>query len=101
MARTRLAPVPVAAYAGVFVLVNVTYLLLIRELVDRPAEGRRMMQVRSVVTLLIFLGACLLSLKFPLWGLGLCCACLAWYVRPDAPRVGTHKATTTSAGRRK
>lgn len=93
MARTRLAPAPVALYAGVFVLVNATYLLLCRELIDRsqrdnvPAESRRMMRMRSVVTLVVFAIASLLSLKLPLWGLGLCCACLAWYARPEAPVV--------------
>jgi uncharacterized membrane protein len=100
MARTRLAPAPVALYAGVFVLVNATYLLLYRELVDRsqrdnvPAEIRRMMRMRSAVTLVVFAIASLLSLKLPLWGLGLCCACLALYVRPEAPVV------TVRAGQR-
>jgi uncharacterized membrane protein len=92
MSRTELAPAPVALYAGVFVLVNATYVLLIRELVDGshrdiPAEVRRMMRIRSVATLAIFATASLLALKWPLWGLGLCCACLAFYVRPEAPKV--------------
>jgi uncharacterized membrane protein len=89
MARTRLAPAPVALYASVFVLVNVTYLLLIRELVEAQ-EGvhtRRMMRIRSVATLVVFSTAALVALKFPSWGLGLCCACLALYVRPEAPSV--------------
>src|SRR5262245_39267143 len=34
MARTDLAPAPVSLYAAVFVLVNATYVLLIRERVD-------------------------------------------------------------------
>src|SRR5262245_58292101 len=58
MARTRLAAAPVAVYAGVFVLVNATYLLLCWELVDRPqrhsAEVRRMMRMRSALTLVVF-----------------------------------------------
>jgi uncharacterized membrane protein len=89
MARTELAPVPVALYAGVFVLVNATYLLLIRELVSRPerhdAGTRRMMRMRSVSTLVVFAVAALVALKWPFWGLGLCCACLALYARPEAP----------------
>lgn len=91
MARTGLAAAPVALYAGVFVLVNLTYLLLIRELVDRSAshdaDARRMMRLRAVITLAVFAGAALVALKFPRWGLGLCCACLAFYVRPDVPRM--------------
>lgn len=94
MASTRLAPAPVALYAGVFVLVNATYLLLYRELVDRserhnvPTQIRRVMRMRSAATLAIFALASLLSLKLPLWGLGLCCTCLAFYVRPEAPWSG-------------
>ena len=91
MARTELAPVPVAVYAGVFVLVNATYVLLIQELVNRPerhdAQIRRMMRMRSVATLVVFSAAALLALKWPYWGLGLCCACLALYVRPEAPVI--------------
>jgi uncharacterized membrane protein len=91
MARTQLAPVPVALYAGVFVLVNATYLLLIRELVDRSEResvaARRMMRMRSVATLFVFAIAALVALRFPYWGLGLACCCLALYVRPQAPVV--------------
>jgi len=91
MADTRLAPVPVAVYAGVFVLVNATYLLLIRELIDRSDRHgratRRMMRLRSVATLIVFAIASLVALRFPLWGLGLACCCLALYVRPQAPIV--------------
>jgi uncharacterized membrane protein len=105
MARTRLAPAPVALYAGVFVLVNATYLLLCRELVDGSQRDnmhpqiRRMMRMRSVVTLVVFAIASLLSLKLPLWGLGLCCACLAFYVRPEAPAVTRHERVRGPAQR--
>jgi len=52
----RLAAQPVAFYAAVFSLVNLTYIFLIRELIDRPgapdrqASGavRRSMHVRSL-----------------------------------------------------
>lgn len=92
MARTELAPAPVSVYAGVFVLVNATYLLLCHELVHKPRRHderiRRVMRVRSVLTLAIFSIASIVSLRFPLWGLGLCCACLAFYVSPGAPTLG-------------
>jgi uncharacterized membrane protein len=89
MASTRLAAAPVALYAGIFVLVNATYVVLCREIIDRSdrhsAESRRVMRLRSIATLVTFLIASLLSLKLPLWGLGLCCVCLAFYVSPEAP----------------
>src|SRR5262249_2210483 len=54
MAVSRLAPQPVAFYAAVFFLVNVTYVGLIWELVERrpvrrvPARVRRIMHVRAL-----------------------------------------------------
>jgi uncharacterized membrane protein len=60
MAVSRLAPQPVAFYAAVFFLVNVTYVCLIWELIGRlPLEAispkvRRMMLLRSSATLCLF-----------------------------------------------
>lgn len=94
MARTHFAPAPVSVYAGVFVMVNATYLLLCHELVDRQRRHdervRRVMRMRSILTLATFATASLVSLRFPLWGLSLCCACLVFYVSPGAPMVGAH-----------
>jgi TMEM175 potassium channel family protein len=94
MARTRLAGVPVALEAGVFVLVNVTYVALLWETFERTdeseisAQARRMMRVRSFLTLGAFSIAMVLSVKFPLCGLGLVCCCLVFYLRPEAPHGG-------------
>src|ERR1700760_4350030 len=60
MAVSRLAPQPVAFYAAVFFLVNVTYIGLIWELVDATAAGavpsrvRKVMRFRAIVTLCLF-----------------------------------------------
>jgi uncharacterized membrane protein len=57
MARTRLAGVPVASEVVVFVLVNMTYVALVRETFERAdeseisAQARRMMRLRSFFTL--------------------------------------------------
>jgi uncharacterized membrane protein len=91
MAVSELAPQPVAFYAAVFVLVNVTYIGLIYELVDRaPADEaspgeRRIMHVRSIVTLGVFAAAAVVALKYPLIGLGMCICCLIVYLKPEAP----------------
>jgi uncharacterized membrane protein len=91
MAVSELAPQPVAFYAGVFFLVNVTYILLIRELIDRTRSrelrpgARRIMRLRSIVTLGIFGLAAVVALALPLVGLGLCCCCLIVYLRPEPP----------------
>jgi uncharacterized membrane protein len=91
MAVSKLAPQPVAFYAAVFFLVNATYIFLIWELIDRaPVDDvapkvRRVMRVRSLVTLSLFAVAAVAALRFPLVGLGLCCCCLIVYLKPDAP----------------
>jgi uncharacterized membrane protein len=92
IARTQLASEPISLHAAVFVLVNVTYVALLRETLERAEEreisahARRMMRVRSFLTLGAFTIAMVLSFKFPLWGLGLVCCCLVFYLRPEAPR---------------
>src|SRR5579872_3610828 len=63
MAVSKLAPQPAAFYAAVFFLVNLTYVCLIYELVNRaPVDDvsrgeRRIMHIRSIITLCIFAAA--------------------------------------------
>jgi uncharacterized membrane protein len=91
IAATNLSGTPVALYALIFVLVNVTYLLLCWEVIDRPSgerlspRVRRMLHMRSVGTLAVFIAAALIALVFPLAGMFLICACLILYLRPEAP----------------
>jgi uncharacterized membrane protein len=94
MAVSRLAPQPVAFYAAVFFLVNVTYLWLIWELIDRNAgeavspRVRRIMRLRSITTLCLFAAAAVIALIYPLAGLGICIGCLIGYLKPDPPGAG-------------
>lgn len=89
MAVSKLAEKPVSFYAAVFFLVNMTYVFLIWELVDRgPRENvlpkvRRLMRVRSITTLCLFGAAALVALKYPILGLGICVCCLVVYLKPD------------------
>lgn len=89
MAVSKLSPQPVAFYAAVFFFVNVTYILLICELIERRADVlskvRRNMRYRSIATLCLFGIASIVALKYPFVGLGICCCCLVVYLRPDAP----------------
>ena len=95
MAVSELAPQPVAFYAGVFFLVNATYTALIWELIGRTpvkevsARDRRVMRVRSIITLCVFAAAAVVALGYPLVGLGMCCCCLILYLKPEAPGAGT------------
>lgn len=93
MAKSELAPQPVAFYAAVFFLVNATYVCLIRELIGRipvdeiPVTVRRIMRLRSITTLCLFGMAAVVALKYPLVGLGICICCLIVYLKPDPPNV--------------
>lgn len=94
MAVTELAPQPVAFYAAVFFLVNLTYLFLIWDLLERVSVEqvsvtvRRIMRIRGIVTLCLFGLAAVVAPTFPLIGLGLCCCCLLGYLNPEAPGGG-------------
>lgn len=90
MAESELDPLPVAFYALAFFLVNLTYLLLVRELFDRrqtdiSPKVRRIMRTRSIATLCLFALAAIVALKYPVLGLTICCGCLVVYLRPEAP----------------
>lgn len=93
MALSRLAPQPVSFYATVFFLVNATYIGLIRELIAEPSGDRaplvvrKVMQLRSRGTLVVFGIAALVALRWPLAGLGMCVCCLILYVRPEPPGI--------------
>src|SRR5262249_4165450 len=91
IANSHFAAIPVAVYAAVFVLVNVTYIALCWEVVDRPSiadvspRARRTMRIRSLLTLALFAAAAVVALKSPMGGLALICCCLILYLRPEAP----------------
>jgi hypothetical protein len=90
-----LAAIPVALYASIFVLVNVTYIILCWEIVDNPRlesvspRGRQTMRMRSLATLGLFAAAAILALAYPIGGMALICFCLVLYLRPEAPGVKT------------
>lgn len=92
IADSRLAAAPVALYAAVFVLVNITYLALCWEAIDRPAQEdvssrmRKLLQMRSFITLGVFVTAALIALRWPAAGMSLIVLCLIGYLRPDIPQ---------------
>jgi uncharacterized membrane protein len=93
MAVSELSPQLVAFYAGVFFLVNASYILLIRELIGRRPKNeappvRRLMLIRAAVTLCLFGLAALIALQYPIAGLAICCGCLILYLKPSALGLG-------------
>jgi uncharacterized membrane protein len=103
MAKSGLAPQPVAFYAAVFFIVNATYTGLIWELVDLDSSDEttrgvgRVMRARSIVTMCLFAIAAVLALDYPLVGLGICICCLVVYLRPDPPASSRHKSAPPAA----
>jgi uncharacterized membrane protein len=93
IADSRLAAAPVTLYAAVFVLVNITYLGMCFELVDRPTHEdltgrmRRLLRMRSFITIGVFAAAAAVALKWPAAGMVLICMCLVVYLRPDVPTL--------------
>jgi uncharacterized membrane protein len=91
VARTHLAAVPVAMYAGIFVCVNLAYRAFEGEVMkqasvaDMCSRMRKMARRRSLTTLIIFASATLASLVIPLGGFALICSALLLYIRPEAP----------------
>jgi uncharacterized membrane protein len=96
IADSRLAAAPVAMYAAIFVLVNVTYLALCWEAVDRPAHVdvsqrmRRLLRMRSFITIGVFAAAAMVALRWPVLGMVLICLCLVGYLRPDVLPAKSH-----------
>ena len=91
IASTRLGAVPVAFYAGVFFLVNVTYLLLCFEAVDRSVPykvgPRARSMMRSFATLAVFAAAGIVALRYPIGGMAMICLCLIVYLSPGAAGI--------------
>jgi uncharacterized membrane protein len=85
---TRLQSVPVIMYAFVFILVNATYLWLIFEtLCDNMGRAvhnraRKLLHLRSFITLSIFTVAMIIAFWLPFLGFGLIVCCLLLYLRP-------------------
>jgi len=92
MADTRLGPFPVALYAFDFFFVNVTYIGLVYETrFDSVGcwltfKTRRLMRLRSMATLVLFLSATVLAFWHPLVSFSMVVACLMLYFRPDIPK---------------
>ena len=94
---TRMQSVPVIMYAFVFILVNATYLWLIWEThgdnMGRavPNRARKLLHLRSFITLTLFTTAMIVSFWVPFLGFGLIVCCLLLYLRPAFEDNQTHK----------
>ena len=93
VARTELASAPVAAYAAIFVCVNIAYRVFERQVLYQadvtqiPQSTRSVVRGRSLATLVIFVAAMLVALVAPRIGFALICCALLLYLRPEAPSL--------------
>ena len=91
VARTELAAASVAFYAGVFVCVNIAYLVFEHQVLDQAdaaqvtKHARRMARRRSFATLAIFASAIVVSVFAPRVGFALICCALLPYHTPEVP----------------
>lgn len=91
IARTHLAAIPVAFYAGVFVCVNLAFRLFEGDVFEQTDETRicalakRMARRRSLGTIVLFAVAAVIALWLPPVGFALVCLTLLLYLRPEAP----------------
>jgi uncharacterized membrane protein len=90
IARTRLAESPVAAYAGLFVGIDIAYNFFEREVLthadsaDVSARMRVVARRRSLVVLAGFTIAGLVAFVAPRLAVGLICCALLLHLRPNA-----------------
>jgi uncharacterized membrane protein len=91
IAETEFQPLPVAMYALIFLLVNITYLIFVWEsLYDgnaAPDRTRRTLHIRSFITISLFAASLIISFWWPRIGFGIICVCLLLYLRPEASRA--------------
>jgi uncharacterized membrane protein len=91
IARTRLAPSPVAFYAGLFVCIDIAYNIFEREVLARadPTQvserTRRWARRRSLLVLAIFTAAILVAFIGPGLAFGLICGALILHLWPEVP----------------
>ena len=96
LSDSRLEAVPVAMYAFDFLLVNITYLWLVRETLGDGADGkvpatsRHMLHLRSFISIVLFTAAMIIAFWLPCLGFGLIVCCLVLYLRPEIPPKTKH-----------
>jgi uncharacterized membrane protein len=91
MAKTRLATVPVMAYAGLFVCADGLYNIFERQILEGATDiddrGRRLARIRALLALMLFGSAVLGALIQPWIGFSLVCAALVLHLQPDVRSI--------------
>jgi uncharacterized membrane protein len=90
VARSHMAPMPVAVYAAIFLLIDLAYLFFEREVLaqtDRitvPERARSRVLRRTLLAVSIFTLGAITAPFLPLVGFGIVCGALVLYLSPEA-----------------
>jgi uncharacterized membrane protein len=90
VARSEMAPVPVALYAATFLLVDIAYLAFEREVLAQadqevmPDRARKRARRRTLLAVMVFAAGAVAAPFMPLLGFGIVCAALLFYLSPEA-----------------
>lgn len=90
VARSEMAPVPVALYATIFLLVDIAYLVFEREVLAQadqevmPDRIRKRAQRRTLLAVMVFAAGAVVAPFVPLLGFGIVSAALLLYLSPEA-----------------
>lgn len=90
VARSEMAPAPVALYAIIFLLVDIAYLVFEREVLAQadqqvvPDRNRKRAQRRTLLAVVLFAIGAVVAPFVPLLGFGVVCAALLLYLSPEA-----------------
>jgi uncharacterized membrane protein len=100
VARSHLAPVPVAVYAALFLSVDLAYLVFERAVLaqaDRtlmPERARKRAQRRTLLAVTVFAAGAIVAPFMPLMGFAIVCCALVLYLSPEAIRGGSEQAAS-------
>ncbi|HUN95293.1 MAG TPA: TMEM175 family protein [Bradyrhizobium sp.] len=90
VARSEMAPVPVALYATIFLLVDIAYLVFEREVLAQADQKvvsvriRKRAQRRTLLAVAVFAAGAVAAPFLPLLGFGIVCVALLLYLSPEA-----------------
>ncbi len=90
VARSEMAPVPVALYATIFLLVDIAYLAFEREVLAQanqemmPDRVRKRARRRTLLAVVVFAAGAVTAPFMPLLGFGIVCVALLFYLSPEA-----------------
>ena len=98
VARSQMAPAPVAVYASLFLLVDLAYLAFERAVLAQadpmlmPEHATKRAQRRTLLAVAVFAAAAIVAPFAPLLGFAIVCCALVLYLSPETIRGRSQQA---------